>query len=146
MIGSSGRGAVETKPTRNHEVSGLTPGLTQWVKDLALPWAVSCGVCGRQDSDLVLLWLWCRPAAVAPIRPLAWEPPYAAGMALRRQKTKKKKTTKKNLWCYCTRCNIFYALLTAGSLCARGKTKWPRMLKLTNPCISCPLRVYMKQN
>mgnify|MGYP007088182029 CR=1 FL=1 len=30
-------------------------------------------------------WLWCRPAATAPIEPLAWEPPYAAGAALRRQ-------------------------------------------------------------
>ena len=27
--------------------------------------------------------LWCRPAAVAPIRPLAWEPPYAVGVALK---------------------------------------------------------------
>ena len=26
--------------TRNHEVVGWIPGLTQWVKDLALPWAV----------------------------------------------------------------------------------------------------------
>ena len=24
-------------------------------------------------KDPVLLWLWCSPAAVAPIRPLAWE-------------------------------------------------------------------------
>ena len=35
--------------------------------------------------------LWCRPAATAPIRPLAWEPPYAMGMALKGQKTKKEK-------------------------------------------------------
>ena len=33
----------------------------------------------------VLLWLCCRPAAVAHLRPLAWEPPYAAGAALKKQ-------------------------------------------------------------
>ena len=68
-------------PTRNHEVVGVIPGLTQWVKDVALLWAV----------DPMLLWLWRRPAAVAPIGPLAWEPPYAVGVALKRQNTKKKK-------------------------------------------------------
>ena len=45
----------------------------------------------RRGSDLALRWLWCRPAAAAPIGPLAWEPPYAAGVALKGQKTKKKK-------------------------------------------------------
>ena len=55
---------------------------------------MSCGVGCRCDSDLALLWLWCRPAAVALIGPLAWEPPYAAGAALRRQKKKKKKKPK----------------------------------------------------
>ena len=49
--------------------------------------AMSCGVGLRGGLDLVLLWLWCRTAAVAPIQPLAWEPPYATGVAL---KTKKK--------------------------------------------------------
>ena len=42
---------------------------------------MSCGVGHRRGSDLVLLW-W-RPAAVAPIGPRAWDPPYAAGVALK---------------------------------------------------------------
>jgi len=49
---------------------------------------MNCGVGHRHGSDLMLLWLWCRPAAIAPIRPLAWEYQYAAGAALKRQKIK----------------------------------------------------------
>ena len=54
---------------------------------------MSCGVGCRRGSDPALLWLWCRLAAIAPIRPLAWEPPYAMGAAqemAKRQKKKKK--------------------------------------------------------
>ena len=58
--------------------------------------AMSYGVGHRCSSDPKLLWLWCRLAAVAPIQPLAWEPPYAVGAALKRQKTKKKKKQKTN--------------------------------------------------
>ena len=43
---------------------------------------LSCGVGRRHGSDPTLLWLWCRLAATAQIRPLAWEPPYAASAAL----------------------------------------------------------------
>ena len=50
---------------------------------------MSCGVGHRGSSDHALLWLWHRPAATAPIRPLAWEPPYAAAAALKRQKISK---------------------------------------------------------
>ena len=38
--GSSHCGSAVTKPTSIHEEVGLTPGLTQWVKHLAFPWAV----------------------------------------------------------------------------------------------------------
>jgi len=47
---------------------------------------MSCGVGCRYGSDPALLWLWCRLAATAAIRPLAWESPYATGAALKRQK------------------------------------------------------------
>ena len=47
--------------------------------------AMSCGVGHRRGSALVLLWLWGRPTATAPIRPLAWELPCAAYAALKRK-------------------------------------------------------------
>ena len=60
---------------------------------------MGCGVGHRHGLALALLWLWCRPAAVAPVRPLAWEPLYALG-ATQKDKRQKKKTslTKWALW------------------------------------------------
>ena len=55
---------------------------------------MSCGVGRRHSSEMVLLWLWRRPLATALIRPLAWEPPYAMGAALKRQKNNKNKFKK----------------------------------------------------
>ena len=34
------------------------------------------------------MWLCCTPVATAPIRSLAWEPPYAAGADLEKEKKK----------------------------------------------------------
>ena len=56
---------------------------------------MTCCLGHRHGSDLALLWLWHRLVAVALIGPLAWEPPYAMGADLKRQKTKNK--TKQNL-------------------------------------------------
>ena len=54
---------------------------------------MSCGVGLRRGLDLALLWLWCRPSAVALIHPLAWERPYATGAALK-SKTKQQQQQK----------------------------------------------------
>ena len=63
-------------PTSIHWDEGSILGLVQWVKDLASPW------------------LWCRLVAAAPIRPLAWELPYAAGWSPKKGKKKTKPKTK----------------------------------------------------
>ena len=54
---------------------------------------MSCGIGCRHGSDPALL------VATAPIRPLAWEPPYAAGAALEKAKRQKKKKKKKKRMC-----------------------------------------------
>ena len=50
---------------------------------------VSCGAGRRCSLDPALLRLWCRLAAAALIRSLAWELPYASDAALKKKTTKK---------------------------------------------------------
>ena len=45
---------------------------------------MSYGVGRRCGPDPALLWLLCRPATAAQIQPIAWELPYATGMALKK--------------------------------------------------------------
>ena len=52
---------------------------------------MSCGTGCRRGSDPTLLWH--RPAATAPIRPLAWKPPHATGAAQKMAKRLKKKVS-----------------------------------------------------
>uniref|UniRef100_A0A8D0S463 L1 transposable element RRM domain-containing protein n=1 Tax=Sus scrofa TaxID=9823 RepID=A0A8D0S463_PIG len=58
---------------------------------------MSCGVGCRRGSDPVLLWLWHRPVATAPIQPLVWEVPYATGVAQEKAKNKTKQNKTKDI-------------------------------------------------
>ena len=78
----------DKSPTRIQKDAGSTPGLTQWVKGFGV--AKSGGLGHRCGLDLALLCLWRRPAATAPIQPLAWELSYDAAVALKREKKRKK--------------------------------------------------------
>ena len=63
------------------EDMNLIPDLAQWVKGSGV--AANCCIGCRHGFDLTLLWLWLWPAAAALIRPLAWDLPYAMGVALK---------------------------------------------------------------
>ena len=59
---------------------------------------MSYGIGHRRGLDPALLWLWHRLAATAPIRPLAWEPPYAMGVAQEKAKRQKIIIIIENVW------------------------------------------------
>ena len=65
-----------------------------WVQSLALFGGLRVWCRLQMWLGSMLLWLWCRPAAVAPIRPITWEPLYATGAALKRKKKKDRKRKK----------------------------------------------------
>ena len=55
---------------------------------------MSSGAGLRGNADPALLWLWCRPAAVALIQLLAWELTYATGVTVKSKKQTNKQTNK----------------------------------------------------
>ena len=59
--------------------------MAQWKRIQLVATEITGSILGLAQSvkDLEWQWLWHRPAVMAPIRPLAWEPPYAAGVALK---------------------------------------------------------------
>ena len=77
-------------PCGSAEMNLLSMRMQVWSLALLGGWrfsiAVNCYVGHRCSSHLALLWLWCRPAATALIRPLDWEPLCATGAAQKRQK------------------------------------------------------------
>ena len=71
-------GSVEMNLTRNREVASSIPGLAQLSRS-RIQRGCGCGIGQRLQL---------------PLDPLAWESPYAAGAALKRQKKDKKKKKK----------------------------------------------------
>ena len=71
-------------PTRNHEVVGLIPGFAQRVKNPALPWAVV----QVADTARILCCCGCGIGQWLQLQldPVAWEPPYAVGVDLEKDK------------------------------------------------------------
>ena len=55
---------------------------------------MSCGMALKCSLDPALLWQWYRPAAVALIRPLAWELPYATSKTVKNKNKNKKQNQK----------------------------------------------------
>ena len=115
---------------------------------------MSCGVGGRRGSDPSLLWLWCKPASAAVIRPLVWELPYAEGAALKRPPPKKKRCLGVSWWL--SRLSIqhchYYA---SGYSCGEGSslalelshtTAWPKTTTTKNRVASSELTQVKERN
>ena len=94
---------------------------------------MNCCIGHRHVSGLDLVWLWNRSAAVALIRPLAWELPYAAGVALKTKKKKKKKTKpkKQNKTKPCCKHSVYHLF--------GDNTRWTRAAVPSGLCQVSPM-------
>ena len=61
----------------------------------------------------MLLWVWYRPVATAPMGPLVWEPPYGEGVAPKKTKDKKKnkRINSRTIRIYCIALGIIFNTL-----------------------------------
>ena len=84
FLGGSHCGSAETNPVTICEFDPWLHSVSEGSGGV-----VSCGVGCRHGSGLALLWLWRRPAAAAPIRPLAWKLSYAKPVILKQNKQTK---------------------------------------------------------
>ena len=91
---------------------------------------MSCGVGHRCGSDLALLWLWHRPAAVALTRPLAWEPPHVMDEALKKRQ-KKKIQLLSHLWIIHCGSKVVKYFVPHQSFSVNHHISWSFSLKLT---------------
>ena len=84
---------------------------------------MSCGVGCRHSLNLALLWLWHKLAAVALIRPLAWDPPWYCRCGPKKKKRKKEEKRKK-------KAKLFLFFLTS----LFKKILWPHSQHMEVPC------------
>ena len=63
------------------------PAIAQWQRI----WRASMRMHVLSLASLSGLRIWCRPGAIAPIKLLAWEPPYGASAALKKKKREREK-------------------------------------------------------
>ena len=74
------------EPTSIHEDVGLIPSVGLRIWHCHELW---CRLWMKLESQL--LWLWHKPSATALTRPLAWESPYAVGVAKKEERERERK-------------------------------------------------------
>ena len=78
-------------PTTFHEVPGLIPNLTRWVKRSSVAMTCGAGCWCSFALDPMLLWLWCRLAAASLIQPPSLETSICYEFVPKKKKIKDRK-------------------------------------------------------